>query len=279
MSAPEHSDPELQLPQSLQALSQDFDASGPALPLSDAEAARLIAAALQQPQRNRGALWVAGGVPKRRAMGAVALLLLGSSAAAAWYQHRIELRDREHSQAVPSIDERAVQRGATPEHQAPAVASSAVVADTAVAHNTVALASAPEVRGAEAPARTVPVEDLLQKANRLRREGQPNEAAQTYLQLVQREPQSTSAYVARVAVAELRMGRNPAGSIELLQAALRHFPRGPLDIEIHQLLAQGHRATGNAALERSELTLLTKQHPGTLAADRAQARLGELADK
>lgn len=279
MSAPGNSDPELQLPQSLQALSQDFDAPGPALPLSDAESARLIAVALQQSRRRRGALWFAGGVPKRRAMGAVALLLLGSSAAAAWYQHRIELHDREHSQAVPSSAERAVQPSVTTQRQAPAAASSAVVAHNAVEDQASEPTLAPEVKGAEAAARAVPVEDLLQKANRLRREGQPNEAAQTYLQLVQREPQSTSAYVARVAVAELRMGRNPAGSIELLQTALRYFPRGPLDIEIHQLLAQGHRATGNAALERSELLQLTKQHPGTLAADRAQARLAELADK
>jgi tetratricopeptide (TPR) repeat protein len=203
-------------------------------------------------------------------MGAAALLLLGSSAAAAWYQHRVS--EREQVQIGAS--------GAQRDQYPTSPVAPATIPSSTVANDSPNIApAAPVVEPVEAPVRNAPSEDLLQKANRLRREGQPREAEQTYLQLVQREPQSSSAYVARVAVAELRMGRNPASALELLRTALRQSPRGPLDIEIHQLLAQGYRATGKAGLERDELLLLSQQYPGTLAADRARARLSELGDK
>lgn len=266
---------QVELPPSLQVLAKDLGESGPALPLAPGDADRLIAQALRQ--RHKKAMWLASGgaVRKGRAAGAVALLLIGSSAAAAWYQHRVDVRDR-LARAAALADEGAARQQAkrqiTPAPLEPATTDENVPSpDTPLQPSVV-----PTV---EPSAHAAPSEDLLQKANRLRREGQPREAEQTYLQLVQREPQSGSAYVARVAVAELRMGRNPASAIALLQAALRQTPGGPLDIEIHQLLAQGYRATGRAAAERSELLLLTQQHPGTLAADRARARLSELGEK
>jgi hypothetical protein len=271
-----------ELPAPLQTLANDLAAPGPALPLADADAERMIAKALRE---SRGAAhftaagavrpWRGSLVHKRRAVGAAAVLLIGTSAAAAWYQHRSEVRARELARIAASAEAREArheaQRQVAPALLEPATADDKLQPDTPVQPSV-----APVV---EPSAHAAPSEDLLQKANRLRREGQPREAEQTYLQLVQREPQSGSAYVARVAVAELRMGRNPAGAIALLQAALRQTPGGPLDIEIHQLLAQGYRATGKAAAERSELLLLTQQHPGTLAADRARARLSELGEK
>jgi TolA-binding protein len=271
------------MPPSLKVLSEDLQAPGPALPLSALDAERLIAGALKAPQRRAVALGLGSTVRKKRAMGAVALVLLGSSAAAAWYQHRVSVRERAKVEAFADQQpsERDSQRtGSSPTPPNPTPVSptpgSEGVTDGVLAHEQSADTVAPTVEPALRPA---PAEDLLQKASRLRRDGQPKEAEQVYLQLVQREPQSTSAYVARVAVAELRIGRSPASAIELLQAALRHFPQGPLDIEIHQLLAQGYRSTGNATLERNALTRLTTRHPGSLAADRARTRLNELGDK
>jgi TolA-binding protein len=270
----------MQLPESLQTLAQDLDVAGPAVPLSDEDATRMIAAALEA-RHAKPALWRGGSARKGRVAAAGVLLLLGSSAAAAWYQHGIAVRERENARLeAPSVavdrPRNAPQSGqATPAQVVPYQPVQAQPTDGRVAQE----ARADESPSVDIPARAVPAEDLLQKASRLRREGQPAEAEQTYLQLVQREPQSMSAYVARVAVAELRMGRNPASAIELLHTALRHFPNGPLEIEIHQALAQAYRGTGNALQERSELTRLITQHPGTPAADRAQVRLNELAGK
>jgi TolA-binding protein len=263
--------PEEQLPEQLSSL-LDLGGDGPAAPLSGDAAERLIATALQERRTRAG--WFSGATRLRsgRALGVVALVLIGSSAAAAWYQHRIELRERELEHAVP--DDSAKQpRARTERAQQPSIVPTSEV----VANEPAAPASTPdEGAGAESPGRVMPAEDLLQKASRLRREGQAKEAEQTYMQLVQREPQSMSAYVARVAVAELRLGRNPSSAIELLQAAQQRFPSGPLDIEIHQALAQACRGTGNAVRERAELKTLISQHPGTVAADRARARLSEL---
>jgi TolA-binding protein len=276
MSDPTRMGAEEQLPPSLQVLSEDLSAPGPALPLSAADAERLITSALKGP-RSAALGGVGGAARRRRAAGVVALVLLGSSAAAAWYQHRVSARERALAQATASADRQAEREATQPKRvpQPETTAQVEIVSNEAAAP---AQASDSVVRAVESPARAAPAEDLLQKASRLRREGQLKEAEQVYLQLVQREPQSSSAYVARVAVAELRIGRNPAGAIELLQAAVRYFPQGPLDIEIHQLLAQGYRATGNVTLERSALTRLTTRHSGSIAADRARTRLNELGN-
>jgi len=270
--------PEVELPESLQSLAQDLNGPGPALPLSQSDADQLIAGALRQRADRKGVIGLGGGLRKGRAFGVAALLLLGSSAAAAWYQHRIDVQETERAQQAADEARAAPRRH--PQNQQPRVPLSEPAAASAVTElqqpdqpEQTARTAAPEASSSGSPA-----EDLLQKANRLRREGQPKEAEQTYLQLVQREPQSMSAYVARVAVAELRLGRNPSSAIDLLQTALQRFPKGPLEIEIHQALAQAYRSTGNAALERSELTRLVTQYEGTPAADRARARLIELGN-
>ena len=131
-------------------------------------------------------------------------------------------------------------------------------------------ATAPRV-----PARAGGADDLLQRANRLRGDGDYRGAERTYLRAVAANPHGLTAYAARVAAAGLRLERfeDARGALQLYKEALRAQPAGSLTPEIHEGMAHAYRALGRAADERRALQALLSDQPSGPAAERARARL------
>lgn len=80
--------------------------------------------------------------------------------------------------------------------------------------------------------------DLLAEANRLRRSGRLAEAVRVYSRVVERAPSSQSAYVARVAAAQLLLGSAPEQALVLFRQAHKSRPTGPLEREIQRGIEQ-----------------------------------------
>lgn len=137
---------------------------------------------------------------------------------------------------------------------------------------------APVERSAERGKASVALEDLLQKANRLRTQGRFRDAAQTYSSVSDRYPKTLSSYVAQVAAASLELEHlsNPGKARKLFERALREHPEGALDLEARQGLATALRDLGQEKAEIDALHRLVDVHPGSPAAKRAALRLAEL---
>jgi hypothetical protein len=134
------------------------------------------------------------------------------------------------------------------------------------------------LRAAAKPNRAGAPEDLLQKANHLRADGQFREAAQTYALVYERFPKSLSAYVARVAAAAIQLEHlsNPTLARRLYEQALREQAAGALDLEARQGLSVALRDLEDRPAEVRALQGLVNAHPDSPAARRAQVRLREL---
>jgi len=125
---------------------------------------------------------------------------------------------------------------------------------------------------------TVVSEDSLQRANRLRAEGQFSRARDAYADVAKRFPRTLAAYAAQVAEAELELehlGR-PAVASRLFQRALSMRPKGALSIEALQGMASSARALGHRGDEVKALTSLLRLAPAGAVADRARLRLAQL---
>lgn len=264
----EHSE----LPVELTAL-LSADGDGPAAHIDAVAAARLVENALSgasaaAPQR---------GVqrPRMRKAGwllAAALVLTGSAAAMYAAQHAAQpvehvARATQPIAAPTATPEAATEPAAAPVQQ-PAPTAAPASAPAVVAPDQ--HATAPRV-----PARTSGADDLLQRANRLRGDGDYRNAEHTYLRAVAANPHGLTAYSARVAAAGLRLERfsDAAGALQLYKEALRTQPAGSLTPEIHEGMAHAYRALGRAADERRALRALLSDQASGPAAERARARL------
>lgn len=120
--------------------------------------------------------------------------------------------------------------------------------------------------------------DLLREANALRGRGQYRRAEQTYLRVVRQHSGSSSAYVARVAAAGLRLDRlgNPRGALSLYRAALRQGGGGALGPEVRRGVALSTRRLGMRDAEARALRDFIGHHGGAPFAARARQRLLEL---
>jgi tetratricopeptide (TPR) repeat protein len=245
-------------------LSADDD--GPAERLDAAGAARLVEGAveqawMQQPARLRG---------KRLAWGLAAALVLTGSAAAMYSA----LRGQDQAAVVPA-------RNVAPEPASAAASSEPVLAPAP------AIAPAqpePAVTPAKPSARELPtrsqgdakaVEDLLQRANRLRGEAQYRAAERVYLRVATTSPNGAAAYTARTAAASLRLEQlgDPKGALRLYEEALHASPQGALAPEIHEGMAHAYRALGRRADERRALQALLAAQAAGPATERARKRL------
>jgi hypothetical protein len=124
-------------------------------------------------------------------------------------------------------------------------------------------------------------EDFLDDANRLRAEKRWRDADEAYARVWQAAPNSSAAYVARVASAAVRLEHlhDPRTALSRYRAALEQSPRGPLLEEIRFGIAECHHARKNVAEERKALEAFVHDHPGSGLAKKARARLEELAAK
>jgi tetratricopeptide (TPR) repeat protein len=241
---------------------------GPAARVSKERAALLVENALDT--------WQVDALPTpakpsawRMLAGAAMLLLalVGSAAAARWIF--IELSAREKAEAAPVA------------RKTPALRAQEKSVPTAIAPQT-SEEEAMDTPVAKEPARKAQARDLedwMREANRLRAAGRFAEAAAAYAQVYERHPGSVSAYVAAVAAGSIELEHlgNPSRARKLFARALRAQPVGTLDIEARQGLALALADTGDRPAEAEALAKLIAAHPNSPAAERARARLHELA--
>jgi hypothetical protein len=218
---------------------------------------------------------------------AAAFVLTGS--AAAMYAVQRAARSESHAAqpavthaspaapaAAPAVEAPAAAP-ASPEPAAPAAAPAISGTAPALRGGASAEPHAP-ARAATQPRRSGGAEDLLQRANRLRGDGDYRGAERTYLSAVALAPHGPVAYAARVAAAGLRLDHwgDARGALRLYTEALREQPAGALTPEIHEGMAHADRALGRVRDERQALQALLSEQPSGPAAERARARLQAL---
>lgn len=256
--------------QMLHALSTGLDTPGPALKISDRETSRLVGSVL----RERAAPPLARKPPRwgRRAAAAVPALLVVAAAAYWISQGAVERAPEPRVRLAPAPS--AVASVAPARTRVPELGTPATNEEPGAA-----LAPTPKARPLHTPAApdAAAPEDLLQRANRLRRKGEWKEAEATYLQITRLQPGTLSAYVALASVGSLRLGRDPRSALALYERARAQNPGGPLDADIRWGIASAHRALGNTQAEQSALEALLRLHPGAPTTDRARTRLRALA--
>ena len=257
-----------ELPAELSGL-LSVDGDGPAARIDAAAAASLVERALDgavaaPPQRRR--MRKAGYV-------AVAAFVLTGSAAAMYAAQRAA---RPAPEPAPS----ATMHAAPAVTPAPAAAPGAAPAEQPAAVEPARPATEPRAPAHAAteprvPARAGGAEDLLQRANRQRGDGDYRGAERTYLRAVALAPHGPAAYAANVAAGGLRLERfnDARGALQLYTEALRTQPAGALTPEIHEGMAHAYRALGRANDERHALQALLSEQPSGPAAERARARL------
>ncbi len=256
---------------------------GPASPLSPAEVDRMAraiateaAGGVARSEQRRGLLL--GGLRWRVAVGVA--IATGSAAALHWIPGR-------RPQTVN--DERvAVQPGASVPVPGSRVAGGVRAMPPALsAVEPVSSAGAVEpgpsgpasaAHGVSEEPSSVPAQ-LLAQANELRRAQQWARATAVYERIIRQFPASADAYSAKVAAASLRLEKlgDPAGARQLYRQALRPPGSGALDEEILWGLARADRAAGDRRAERKTLERLLAEHPRTVHAPYARARLRQLA--
>ena len=245
------------------------DRPGPAARLTRERAAAMIDAALLDFD---GAMAAGNARDRRKSLfpllaiaASVLLGLVGVAAAARFYFHFNERTPVSPTQSL-TVEPRVAA------HNRPQR-----VPVTATPINETPVEATP-LRAAAKPARAGAPEDLLQKANHLRADGQFREAAQTYALVYERFPKSSSAYVARVAAAAIQLEHlsNPTLARRLFEQGLREQPAGALDLEARQGLSTALRDLEDRPAEIRALQALVNAHPDSPAARRAQVRLREI---
>lgn len=184
------------------------------------------------------------------------------AAAALWYGVGAPARDEPARPAVVAPRPvRAVEAGGEPTAQ-PGVSPLAAEERTNQA--------APENRAAQ---------DLLQLANRMRRERRWREAEQTYQRVYLQYPGSMSAYVARVAAASIQLEHlgDARGALRLYRQAVASRPGGALEIEARQGIARSWRRLGDRKREKEALGELLEKDASGPAAEQARRRLEVMA--
>jgi tetratricopeptide (TPR) repeat protein len=133
---------------------------------------------------------------------------------------------------------------------------------------------------AEGPANGIAPEsraarDLLQLANRLRRERRWKEAERTYQRVYLQYPGSMSAYVARVAAASIRLEhlQDARGALQLYEEAVATRAGAALEVEARQGIARCRRRLGDREGERQALEELLEKDASGPAAEQARRRL------
>jgi tetratricopeptide (TPR) repeat protein len=118
-------------------------------------------------------------------------------------------------------------------------------------------------------------DDLLQIANKQRQQERWREAEQTYRRVYMLYPNSSSAYVAAIAAASIRLERlnNPRGALSLYTEAMSVEPNGSLDIEARLGIARSWQALGDRKHEIETLRALLRKYSSGPMVQRARERL------
>ncbi len=121
-------------------------------------------------------------------------------------------------------------------------------------------------------------EDWLEDGNHLRAQKAWRDADESYARAIYAAPQSSAAYVARVASAGLHLDhlRDPRGALGRYRGALKARPNGPLSEEARYGIAECYRALRNPEGERAALEEFVQKHPDAGLAAKARRRILEL---
>jgi len=235
----------------------DLDGPGPARPLSDRRARRMVGAALSAASMGR---------PRRAArtaaMVGVCIAAAGAAAAAGW----------QYTRAHRSM------AGAPSGRELPTAAQPVVIPLPATAPPPAAPPALPPPAAPSAVHERGPAHDLLRAANQKRRQRRWAEADALYRRVVREFPGTAPAYVALVAQASLHLEHlhDARGALGLYRTALRKHPDGALREEADYGVAEAYRALGRPAAERRALGGFLREHPDSAMAPRATRRLDEL---
>lgn len=120
--------------------------------------------------------------------------------------------------------------------------------------------------------------DLLARANHLRSQGHWKLAARTYGKAIAAGPRAPEAYAALVASGALYLDKlgDARRATALFRQALARQPRGPLTEEARWGLAQAYRKLRNKGAEATALRMFLANHPQSVFAPQAEARLRDL---
>lgn len=212
-------------------------------------------------------------LPTPLVIGAFLALATGTAAALTIYVSRQEAApSRESVEVPPSSRPRPRVAEVGPEAPADDVADETSTDDSTTSETPRRVRS-----GA---VRAEPVDDLLERANRLRRERRFLDAERTYREVARVAPRTMSSYVAGIAAASIRLEQmnDPRGALALFETALRTHPGGALEIEALEGSARASSKLGRRARERDYLEQLIRDYPGSAAAERAAARLAAIED-
>jgi hypothetical protein len=235
------------------------------------------------------------GIRVRRMVGLAASYLLFAGAAAAMYTGVQELREAWTAPDKPAVDPTPVQakraHAGRPhaEHQrAPTpVTAPSVVPIMPATSSTVVLPAQEQVRAPmqsvlpaleRAAARSADAEALFASANHARASGDLSRAAAAYAQLAHEYRGTRSELSARVArgLFALESQDDPGLALSAFRDYLGARPMGTLAEEARVGVALSLQRMGQSALERQAWQTLLEQHPHTLHAERARARLSVL---
>lgn len=268
--------------------------AGPALPLSDAVARRVVQNVLSKRQERGGRLY---RFPKPALLG-VGVLIAASAAAAGggslrdWVTSLVasappafhEAQPVPSEQPAPQQRPRIAARDAVVQPVAPPAESAELErepiepAELNAALGTQEARKAPVTQAAAPPLPSEPAAiDRLAVASELRRQKRYSEALQSYLEVVERYPKTLEAQAARVSAAALRLEQfaDAEGAQRLYQEASRGG--GELSAEAEFGLAETHRAAGDTQAERAVLERFISRYPGSPLAKAAVRRLAALS--
>jgi len=245
---------------------------GPALPIDDARARRILDAALAPDDASASVIRPASRWKRWRAplLVAAALTLAGAAAAALHSALRAPAPPPAPSAAPPESAPSAAPPASSPASEPPAC-----VAPDEPTGSVAPRASAPPAGRAAPP----PLDPgaLLQRANELRAQRKWREAEAAYRRVLQLAPGSPEAQTARIAAADLRLHQlqDPAGAERLFDTA--QHQGGALGEEAAWGLAETRRARGDREGEGRALQQFLAAYPRSAMATRARARLAEVS--
>lgn len=257
------------------------DPAGPALPIGDDDARRMIEHALGGVRSLEGRSARAPHVRSWRTvlLVAAAITIAAVAVAAVGSVVRPFSSTPEPRPAAPSpAPSAAPPVGATARPSATQtpevdVAPPAPVGDVPAVRATGRVVE----RGRTAPAPTVEAGAELERANRLRSQMRWSEANAAYEHVIQLAPTSRDAQTARIASADLRLRQlhDPAGAQRLFTEAQRRG--GPLAQEAGWGLVEAHRALGDRESEARAISRFLEAFPSSAMAAQARARAAELS--
>ncbi len=204
----------------------------------------------------------------------------GSAAALHWIPSRGTQPEIQDSQPTPPVLSTPVPNPRLVAKRSPVVPPEAGAVKPPPSARLVESAPSPSVghtRTTSAKPSSVPA-GLLGRANERRRAQQWAAATALYERIIREYPSSAEAYSARVAAASLHLEKldDPVTARRLFDQALQSPRSRALDEETLWGLARANRAEGNPRAEQAALKRLLAEHPETLHAPYARARLRQL---